>query len=229
MPNGIHPPIEQYLEAIYNLEEEGGHVIQARLAERVGHSAPTVSEMVHRLRDGGYIYLDGRSLSLTDEGTKLATSVIRKHRLAERLLADVLGLPWHKVHEEADRWEHVISDEVEARLVEVLHNPSTCPHGSAIPGSGASVPAGTNMTDVNVGDRVRLTRVTEMVEIDHDALVYLDDHHFIPGSEATVAAKGPDGTIVLEVGGNTVALGAALASQLYVTVLPAPDRAGSPV
>jgi DtxR family Mn-dependent transcriptional regulator len=224
MPNGIHPPIEQYLEAIYNLEEEGGHVIQARLAERVGHSAPTVSEMVHRLREGGYIDVDGRELSLTPAGRQLATSVIRKHRLAERLLADILGLAWHKVHQEADRWEHVISDEVEARLIEVLHNPATCPHGSPIPGSGIQVPPGTNMTEVNIGERVRLIRVTEMVEVDHDALVYLDEHNFIPGSQATVAAKGPDGTIVLEVGEGTVALGAALASQLYVALVPAGER-----
>jgi DtxR family Mn-dependent transcriptional regulator len=226
MPNGIHPPIEQYLEAIYNLEEEGGHVIQARLAERVGHSAPTVSEMVHRLREGGYIDVEGRDLSLTEAGRQLATSVIRKHRLAERLLADVLGLAWHKVHEEADRWEHVISDEVEARLVEVLHNPTTCPHGSPIPGSGTRVPAGKKMTDVQVGDRVRLTRVTEMVEIDREALTYLDEHGFIPGKEATVAAMGPDGTIVLEVGEGTVALGSALSGQLFVEVLPAPALAG---
>ena len=112
---GVHPPNEQYLEAILYLEEEGSQVIQARLAEHVGHSAPTVSEMVHRLKEAGYIEVKGRSIILTASGRKLATSVIRKHRLAERLLTDVIGLPWHKVHAEADRWEHVISDEVEAR------------------------------------------------------------------------------------------------------------------
>jgi DtxR family Mn-dependent transcriptional regulator len=216
MPSGVHPPIEQYLVAIFSIEEEGSQIIQARLAERVGHSAPTVSEMVHRLREGGYVDVDGRALALTDAGRKVAISVLRKHRLAERLLADVIGLPWHLVHEEADRWEHVISDDVEARLVEILHNPATCPHGLPIPGSGAAHVAGSVLAEASVGDRVQLVRVTVVVELDMVALTYLDEHSFIPGAEATVTGKGPDGTVVLDVGGNTVALGSGLANQLYV-------------
>jgi DtxR family Mn-dependent transcriptional regulator len=220
-PAGVHPPSEQYLEAIFNLEEEGSQVIQARLAERVGHSAPTVSEMVHRLREAGYVEVTGRSISLTESGRQLATSVIRKHRLAERLLTDILGLPWHKVHAEADRWEHVISDDVEARLVEVLGNPSTCPHGNPIPGSGAKPEPATVLADSQVGDRVRLARVTELVEFDLEALIYLDEHGFVPGCEAVVAAQGPDGTLVLDVGAVTVVLGAPLAGQLYVATIAA--------
>jgi DtxR family transcriptional regulator, Mn-dependent transcriptional regulator len=223
-PAGVHPPSEQYLEAIFNLEEEGNQVIQARLAEWVGHSAPTVSEMVHRLREAGYIEVTGRSISLTPAGRKLATSVIRKHMLAERLLTDILGLPWHKVHAEADRWEHVISDDVEARLVEVLGNPSTCPHGNPIPGSGVKPEPATVLADARVGDHVRLARVTEIVEFDLDALVYLDEHGFVPGSEAVVADKGPDGTLVLEAGAGTVVLGTPLASQLYVAQVEDGDQ-----
>ena len=154
----------------------------------------------------------------------MATSVIRKHRLAERLLTDVLGLPWHKVHAEADRWEHVISDDVEARLVEVLGNPPTCPHGNPIPGSGVAPEPATLLADAHVGDRVRLSRVTELVEFDLEALVYLDEHGFVPGSEATVAAQGPDGTLVLEVASGTVVLGTPLARQLYVATLAGPDQ-----
>jgi len=214
---GVHPPNEQYLEAIYNLEEEGNQVIQARLAERVGHSAPTVSEMVHRLREAGYIKVHGRSLSLTAPGRELAVSVIRKHRLAERLLTDVIGLEWHKIHAEADRWEHVISDDVEARLVEILGNPGTCPHGNQIPGSGIPLVPATLLADAHVGDRVRLARVSELVEFDTEALIYLEEHNFIPGCEATVAAQGPDGSLFLEVDGNTVVLGASLAKLLCVT------------
>ena len=228
---GVHPPNEQYLEAILYLEEEGSQVIQARLAEHVGHSAPTVSEMVHRLKEAGYVEVKGRSIILTVAGRKLATSVIRKHRLAERLLTDVIGLPWHKVHAEADRWEHVISDDVEARLVEILGNPKTCPHGSPIPGSGGKPEPATALADAQPGDRVRLSRVTELVEFDQDALVYLDTHGFIPGAEATVAARGPDGTLVLEVGEGTVVLGAPLAKQLYimpVTTDPARPTKGRP-
>ncbi|MGH9121293.1 MAG: metal-dependent transcriptional regulator, partial [Acidimicrobiales bacterium] len=134
----VHPPLEEYLEAVHELEEEGTVVIQARLAERLGHSAPTVSGMVRRLRDGGYMAAQGRALALTGEGRKLAESVVRRHRLAERLLTDVIGLPWEKAHIEACRWEHVISPEVEDRLVELLGHPTTCPHGNPIQGAGYS-------------------------------------------------------------------------------------------
>jgi DtxR family transcriptional regulator, Mn-dependent transcriptional regulator len=214
---GVHPPNEQYLEAIFNLEEEGNQVIQARLAERVGHAAPTVSEMVHRLKEAGYIDAHGRSLSLTPSGRELAIGVIRKHRLVERLLTDVIGLPWHKVHAEADRWEHVLSDEVEARLVEILGNPSTCPHGNFIPRSGRPPVPATALSDALVGQRVKLARVSEIVELDMDALIYLEEHNFIPGCEATVAARGPDGSVVLDAVGATLVLGAALAKLLYFT------------
>ncbi len=223
---GAHPPNEQYLEAIFNLEEEGSQVIQARLAERVGHSAPTVSEMVHRLREEGYIEVRGRSLSLTSAGRQLATSVIRKHRLAERLLTDVIGLPWHKVHAEADRWEHVISDEVEERLVQLLGNPATCPHGNPIPGSGAQPEPATLLAKAKVGDRVRLSRMMELVEFDLNALMYLEQHGFIPGCQATVSARGPDGSLVLEVGEDSVVLGASLAALLYVAPAPASPASG---
>ena len=223
---GAHPPNEQYLEAIFNLEEEGSQVIQARLAERVGHSAPTVSEMVHRLREEGFIEVRGRSLSLTTSGRRLATSVIRKHRLAERLLTDIIGLPWHKVHAEADRWEHVISD---GRLGELLGNPPTCPHGNPIPGSGAQPEPATVLAKAKVGDRVRLSRMMELVEFDLNALVYLEQHNFIPGAQATVVARGPDGSLVLEVGEDNVVLGASLAALLYVApASSAPPARGRP-
>ena len=135
----FHPPLEEYLEAIWELNEEGISVIQARLAEHLGHSAPSVSEMVRRLKADGYVELDGRFLTLTEKGMARAVSVVRKHRLAERLLTDIIGIPWHRTHVEACRWEHVISDEVEERLVAILDNPTTCPHGNPIPGSGAKI------------------------------------------------------------------------------------------
>ncbi|MDQ3107832.1 MAG: metal-dependent transcriptional regulator, partial [Actinomycetota bacterium] len=136
MSDGFHPPLEEYLEAIHELEEEGTPVIQARLAERLAHSAPSVSEMIRRLRNEGYLVPVGKAVELTAKGRARAESVVRKHRLAERLLTDVIGLPWNKAHLEACRWEHVISDEVEARLVVLLDHPTTCPHGNPIPGAG---------------------------------------------------------------------------------------------
>jgi DtxR family Mn-dependent transcriptional regulator len=220
MGDGFHPPLEEYLEAIHELEEEGTDVIQARLAERLGHSAPSVSEMIRRLRSEGYVEPDGRSVTLTRKGRTLAESVVRKHRLAERLLTDVIGLAWHKAHVEACRWEHVISDEVEARLVVLLGNPSTCPHGNPIPGAPAlDDRALVALAETAPGDQVRLERVTEQVEIDMDSLVYLSEHNFVPGARARVRARAPDGTLTLELDDGTIALGPALAQQLYVVAV----------
>ena len=132
----MHDTTEEYLESILAIEEEGVVPMRARLVERLGLSAAAVSETIGRLSDHGYVELHGdRSLHLTDKGRRLATTVVRRHRLAERLLVDVIGLEWEKVHREADRWEHAISSDVEEKLVELLGDPATCPHGNPIPGS----------------------------------------------------------------------------------------------
>jgi DtxR family Mn-dependent transcriptional regulator len=220
MADGFHPPLEEYLEAIHELEEEGTPVIQARLAERVGHSAPAVSEVIRRLKAEGYVTVKARKVHLTDTGRHRAESVVRKHRLAERLLTDIIGLPWEKAHPEACRWEHVISDEVEDRLVELLGHPQTCPHGNPIPGSGPR--RGRRqvaLSSVNDGTRVRLERVTEQVEIDPAAMSYLSKAGFIPGADAQVSAKGPDGTLTLQLGEHTIALGHVLAEKLFVSAV----------
>jgi DtxR family Mn-dependent transcriptional regulator len=217
--NGFHPPVEEYLEAIHALQEEGVQVIQARLAQRLGHSAPTVSEMMRRLKAEGYVSVTGRSVTLTGKGRSRAESVVRKHRLAERLLTDVIGLEWHKAHDEAGRWEHVISDEVEARLVELLGHPRTCPHGNPIPGARGKAPAQMALADAEPGDHIRLERVTEQVEIDLESLSYLSSHGFVPGTDARVQAKETDGsvTVVLDVGEDaTIELGPSIAQQLFV-------------
>lgn len=217
MPEGFHPPLEEYLEAIHELGEEGIVVIQARLAERLGHSAPAVSEMIRRLREEGWVEVRGRSLVLTDQGRSKAESVVRKHRLAERLLTDIIGLPWEKAHVEAGRWEHVISDEVETLLVERLGHPTTCPHGNPIPGTGAALPDLAVLAGLAQGDHLRLERVTELVELDQELLTYLSSHGFVPGTEATITSRAPDGTMILDLGGDTIALGPSLAQQLFVT------------
>jgi DtxR family transcriptional regulator, Mn-dependent transcriptional regulator len=220
VPDGFHPPVEEYLETIQALTEEGVPVIQARIAERLGKAAPSVSEMLDRLAADGYLERSGRSITLTDQGRTLADSVIRKHRLAERLLVDVIGLPWHKAHLEAGRWEHVISDEVELRLVELLGNPTTCPHGNPIPGSGASASAASqvSLAEVTPGDTVRLERITEEVELDMASLVYLDEHGLVPGRSARVRTKADDGSITLEVDGTDVLVAPGLCQQLFVAV-----------
>ena len=201
---------------MFELEEAGVAVIRARLAERLGHAAPTVSEMVRRLEGDGYVQTKGRALKMTTSGRNVAESVVRKHRLAERLLADVIGLEWHKVHAEAGRWEHVISDDVEERLIILLENPSTCPHGNPIPGTTPPKRKLRPLGEAKAGERVRLERITETVELDRDSLEYLDTNSFRPGSEAVVQAKAPDGTLTLSVDGAAMAIGPALAAELYV-------------
>lgn len=211
-----HPPLEEYLETVHELGEDGVTVTQARLAERLGHAAPTVSQMVRRLIDAGYLLVDHRVLVLTEKGRAQAESVVRKHRLAERLLTDVIGLAWDKSHAEAGRWEHVISDEVETLLVGLLGNPSTCPHGNPIPGTPGVKRELSSLNRCAPGDRIRLERVTEQVEVDQDALSYLAAHGFVPGAAAQVQTKAPDGTLVLELGNGTIAVGPTMAGQLYV-------------
>lgn len=219
MTEGFHPPVEEYLEAIWELEEEGTQVIQARLADHLGHSPPTVSETVRRLRGDGYVAAEGRILKLTASGRERAESVVRKHRLAERFLLDVIGIPWHRTHIEACRWEHVMSDEVEERLVAIMANPTTCAHGNPIPGMGGAKRNLRPLSGAEPGDKVRLERVTEQVEVDEEALLYLDTHGFIPGVAAQVRAKAPDGTLTLDLddgADGSIALGPALASLLFV-------------
>ena len=126
---------EMYLRTIFELEEEGIVPLRARIAERLQQSGPTVSQTVARMERDNLVHVQGdRHLELTPEGRNRATRVMRKHRLAERLLIDVIGLDWEKVHEEACRWEHVISEDVERRLVTLLHEPTESPYGNPIPG-----------------------------------------------------------------------------------------------
>jgi DtxR family transcriptional regulator, Mn-dependent transcriptional regulator len=225
-PQEFHPPVEEYLETMLALAEEGVPVIQARIAERLGRSAPSVSEMLERLIEDGFVSRQGRQLSLTGSGRALAEKVVRKHRLAERLLVDVIGLEWHKVHREAGRWEHVISDAVEERLVALLGDPATCPHGNPIPGSGSAASATEvrtrPLTEVGSGERIRLVRISEEVELNLGSLTMLGEGGFIPGVVAKVG--GRDGQDNLEVQvegegdetGETLHLSTELTDRLFV-------------
>jgi DtxR family Mn-dependent transcriptional regulator len=190
-----HDATEEYLEAILEIEEEGVIPIRARLVERLGLSAPAVSETVNRLVENGYAeLLDDRTLRLTPKGREVAVSIVRRHRLAERLLVDIIGLEWEKVHKEADRWEHAISADVEEKLVALLDDPATCPHGNPIPGSSHMVegPASTLLTQSDPGP-VIVRRISEKVEIDESALLFLVGAQLIPGSNAVIIDSGPAG------------------------------------
>ena len=135
-----HPAFEEYCEAVFELQEDDVDVIQARIAERLGVSRPAVSEMIKRMESEGFVQLTGTRIDLTDGGRRLAERVVRRHRLAERFLTDLLGLSWAVAHKEAGKWEHVISADVEEAMVRVLGDPTTCPHGNPIPGSDYHAP-----------------------------------------------------------------------------------------
>ncbi len=217
MDEGYHTPLEEYLETILALGDEGTEVIGARIAERLGRSAPSVKEMLDRLEEEGYVARQGRVVTLTDQGRSVATTVVRRHRLAECLLVDIIGLEWHKVHVEAGRWEHVISEDVEERLIALLGDPATCPHGNPIPGSHHSRSVTERpLVEVGVGAEVTLVRITELVEHDASALVDLDRAGFIPGSTGRVEAKGPDGSIEILTDSGRLVVTPQIAASLFV-------------
>src|SRR5918993_3891435 len=150
-------------EAIYELAEDEVDVIQARIADRLGVSRPAVSEMVRRMTTEGLVRVDG-TIQLTDHGVALAERIVRRHRLAERFLTDILELSWADAHQEAGKWEHIISEPVEAAIVRVLGNPTTCPHGNPIPGADYEAPAAVPLSDVAVGDGFTVSRIPEELE-----------------------------------------------------------------
>lgn len=207
---------EMYLRTVLELEEEGIPALRARLSERLGLSPPAVSEGVSRLEDQELLVLQpDRTVGLTMEGRRRAEQVMRKHRLAERLLVDVLGLEREHVHEEACRWEHVISNRVEDRLVEFLGNPSTSPYGNPIPGTAYDrVDDLTNLTEVEAG-AVTVRRISEQLQSDHEVMRRFDEHGLRSGR--TVAVRREDGQIVIEVDGEAVRLDPDAARLVYVT------------
>ncbi len=214
-----HDATEEYLENILEIEEEGTKVMRARLVERLGISAAAVSETVNRLADQGFLELESdRTVTLTDKGRTLATTVMRRHRLAERLLMDVIGLEWEKVHKEADRWEHVISDDVEAKLIELLGDPATCPHGNPIPGSKRQRRVDTTVPLASLDEGIiTVSRISEKLEIDDDGLHIVGVARLMPGCQATVTGRDSKGTVLQTATGEHF-VPARVTEQLHVTV-----------
>jgi DtxR family transcriptional regulator, iron-dependent repressor len=195
---------EMYLRTVYELEEEGVVPLRARIAERLGQSGPTVSQTVARMeRDGLLLVADDRHLQLTDKGRHEAIAVMRKHRLAERLLADVIGLDWEDVHVEACRWEHVMSEAVERRIVALLDKPLVCPHGNPIPGLGElGLPFATTDDSSQLvtltqavshgGAEVIVDRISEQIQPDPATMRRLTAAGLRPGRRVRVTADGTD-------------------------------------
>lgn len=183
---------EMYLKTIYELEEDGVTPLRARIVERLGHSGPTVSQTVGRMERDGLLYVKGdRRLELTAKGREIATEVVRKHRLAERLLLDIIGLEWVNVHEEACRWEHVMSDDVEQRLAILLSDPTTDPYGNPIPGvaepQGVSVEIAVRSADTVTGT---IRRIGEAIQADHATLRDCDTLGIRPGARVEMSRAG---------------------------------------
>lgn len=215
---------EMYLRTVYELEEEGVPPLRARIAERLGQSGPTVSQTVQRMERDGLLHVaDDRHIQLTEDGRAKATSVMRKHRLAEVLLTEVIGLPLDLVHDEACRWEHVISDAVEARLAEILHDPARSPYGNPIPlhgELGPEVPAVAQVCPLSqvlphVGQlEVTIERLTEALQATPNMLAELGELGVAPGSAVTAERAGAD--LKLTVGDQSRLVAGEFAHHLFV-------------
>ena len=226
MSHDLIDTAEMYLRTIYELLEEGVVPMRARIAERLAQSNPTVSQTVARLERDGLLTVaaDDRHLELTPAGHAMAVSVMRKHRLAERLLIDVLGLDLADVHEEACRWEHVISDTVERRLLELLDSPKFSPFGNPIPGIDELTGNAADKVNAAVGvslrslaqqgaRQVRIIRVAEYVQHDPAACASVVELALLPGCEVGLAADGD--SVVVAVNGAQSTLSATVAAGIW--------------
>ena len=211
-----HPAFEEYCEAIFELQEDDIETIRSRIAERLGVSRPAVTEMTRKLEEAEFVTVDAGRLELTESGRRLAEKVVRRHRLAERFLTDVLGLSWAESHHEAGKWEHVISERVEAAMTRVLGDPTTCPHGNPIPGTDYQAPLALPVGELTVGQAFTVSRIPEDLEWTPGVLEYLEEAGIVPGSGATLTALSPDGTATVDVSGRQVALGATQAARILV-------------
>ena len=211
-----HPAFEEYCETIYELAEDDVDVIQARIADRLEISRPAVSDMMKRMEAEGLVE-GGRRITLTAEGRALAETVVRRHRLAERFLVDILDLTWAEAHQEAGKWEHVISPLVERAMMAKLDDPTTCPHGNPIPGSAYHEPDVVTLDAVDIGGAFEVQRITEELEFAEGMLDFLESSAIVPGSLGQVTASSPDGSTTVEIDGRAVDVGDFASSRILVT------------
>jgi DtxR family transcriptional regulator, Mn-dependent transcriptional regulator len=209
--------IEEYLEAVYRLEHEGPGVTTSGLASALGVAPASVSGMLKKLDKEGYVeYVARGEVKLTRKGLEVGVRVLRRHRLAERLLTDVLGMPWDEVHAEACMLEHAISQRVEDRLVALLGDPQTCPHGHPVPPRDLSEPArtGVPLAQVDEGRRAVVSGVTDEVP---EMLRYLGEVGLRPGAAVRIVEKAPlGGPVTIEIGNERHAISLELARMIIV-------------
>jgi DtxR family transcriptional regulator, Mn-dependent transcriptional regulator len=210
--------VEEYLEAIFKLQLGEGPVTVSRLAAELGVAPPSVSEMVARLRAAGLVREpeEDRAIVLTEQGAAEGAALVRRHRLSERFLVDYLDMPWDAVHDEACKFEHVLSPEVEARLAEQLGNPLTCPHGHAIPAEDGSLPEleMRPLSALEPGDDAVIGCIAEEKS---DLLRYLATLGLLPDTPVTVESVAPfNGPLLVRVGGSQYALGREVTDKILV-------------
>jgi DtxR family Mn-dependent transcriptional regulator len=212
-----HPAFEEYCECIFELHEDDLEVIQARIAERLQVSRASVSQMIEKMSRAGLVNAEGSRISLTIEGQNLAQQVVRRHRLAERFLTDILGLSWSAAHQEAGKWEHVISDDVEIAMNRVLGAPTTCPHGNPIPGSSYIETDAVPLSQLASGAKFTVSRIPEELEFTPGLLDFLQQSSILPGRRGEISATNHDGTMSVVIDGQTIGVSAFASSRILVT------------
>jgi len=217
--SGLTSTVEDYLQSIYSLETEGERVISARLARWMRVTPPTAWATVQRMQRDALVGIDSKkTIHLTTHGRELAEKVARRHRLSERFLNDLLGLGWAEAHDEAHHFEHGMTPAIEARIFALLGNPTTCPHGSPIPGTGAILSPDLLPLDTLVtGDKATVQFISEELEEDLELLRYLEKHSIKPGQAISIAEKVPSsGVIIVATEHDNVSLGLNVASRIRV-------------
>ena len=212
-----HPAFEEYCECIFELHEDDLDVIQARIAERLEVSRASVSQMIDKLTKAGLVETVDNHVQLTGEGTNLATTVVRRHRLAERFLTDVLGLSWAEAHHEAGKWEHVMSDSVETAMNRLLGAPTTCPHGNPIPGSSYVDPDTRPLGTLSAGTEFTVARIPEELEFTPGLLEFLESSSIQPGRRGHVSSVDRDGSMEVDVEGRRISVDAFASARILVT------------
>ena len=216
-----HPAFEEYCECIFELGEDHVDLIQARIAERLQVSRSSVSEMIKRMETEDLVNLSGPRIALTEKGKILAEGIVRKHRLAECFLIDVLGLSWSTAHHEACKWEHVINDEVAVALAKMLGNPTACPHGNPIPGSNYCSESLTPLNMIDAGGSFTVMRISEELEESDGTLDALQTNEMFPGRVGTVTRHNNGGVGVLMAGSSKnseIVINSFISSRLLVAI-----------
>lgn len=218
--------VEDYLQTIYSLETEGERVISSRLAKWRRVKQPTAWASIRRMEAHGLVRIDDdKSIHLTVTGRRAAERVARRHRLSERFLNEILGLSWADAHEQAHLFEHGVTQMIEDRIFEILGRPSTCPHGSPIPGTGAALdPKWVPLDSLEAGDQGTLRFISEELEEDRALLSYLDRHGLRPGREFTVVEKIAT-MIALKTSEEVVSLDRFAASRVRVSLAADAEKA----